>query len=63
MPGFINYPAPNGQTIMRKEGAAVLWKTWRLLENRELYNLNTDPLQKIMFMIKIFKLSKKWKTI
>jgi hypothetical protein len=46
MPGFINYPAPHGQTIMRKEGAAVLWKTWRLLENRELYDLKTDPLQK-----------------
>lgn len=46
MPDFINYPAPHGQTIMKKEGAAVLWKTWRLLESRELYNLDTDPLQK-----------------
>lgn len=46
MPGFINYPAPHGQTIVRKEGAAVLWKGWRLLESRELYNLDTDPLQK-----------------
>ena len=46
MPGFINYPAPHGQTIVRKEGAAVLWKGWRLLESRELYNLSTDPLQK-----------------
>lgn len=46
MPGFINYPAPHGQTIVRKEGAAVLWKTWRLLESRELYNLDTDPMQK-----------------
>ena len=45
MPGFINYPAPHGQTIVRKEGAAVLWKGWRLLECRELYNLETDPLQ------------------
>jgi hypothetical protein len=24
----------------------VLWKDWRLLECRELYNLDTDPLQK-----------------
>jgi arylsulfatase len=46
MPNFINYPAPHGQTIVRKEGAAVLWKSWRLLESRELYNLDTDPLQK-----------------
>ena len=46
MPNFINYPAPYGQTIVRKEGAAVLWKGWRLLESRELYNLETDPLQK-----------------
>lgn len=45
MPGFINYPAPHGQTIIRKEGAAVLWKSWRLLECRELYNLEIDPLQ------------------
>ncbi|MDH3650539.1 MAG: arylsulfatase [Saprospiraceae bacterium] len=45
MPGFINYPAPYGQTKVRKEGAAVLWKGWRLLETRELYNLDTDPLQ------------------
>lgn len=46
MPNFINYPAPHGQTIVKKEGAAVLWKDWRLLECRELYNLETDPLQK-----------------
>jgi arylsulfatase A-like enzyme len=46
MPNFINYPAPHGQTVVRKEGAAVLWKGWRLLESRELYNLNVDPLQK-----------------
>ncbi len=45
MPNFINYPAPHGQTLVKKEGAAVLWKGWRLLECRELYNLETDPLQ------------------
>ncbi len=54
---FINYsrmPLPpfvpkDGQLsdacTVRKEGAAVLWKNWRLLENRELYDLNVDPLQ------------------
>ena len=46
MPNFINYPAAHGQTIVRKEGAAILWKSWRLLESRELYDLSTDPLQK-----------------
>lgn len=36
----MNTPAPS------KEGAAVLWKRWRLLENRELYDLSVDPTQK-----------------
>ena len=30
---------------MRADQAGVLWKRWRLLEDRELYNLETDPLQ------------------
>lgn len=34
---YLSYP--------RKEGAAVLWKRWRWLENRELYDLTSDPLQ------------------
>lgn len=46
MPGFSNYPSPHSQTQMRADQAGVLWKRWRLLENRELYNLDTDPLQK-----------------
>ena len=46
MPNFVNYPTPFAQSIMRRDHAAVLWKTWRLLEDRELYNLETDPLQK-----------------
>jgi len=45
MPDFVNYPAPYGQTRVRKEGAAVLWKGWRLLECRELYNRADDPMQ------------------
>jgi arylsulfatase len=28
-----------------KEGAAVLWNRWRLLEDRSLYDLASDPLQ------------------
>jgi arylsulfatase len=45
MPGFMNYPSPHSQTQVRKEGAAVLWKGWRLLECRELYNRTEDPMQ------------------
>ena len=45
MPGFSAFPSPYSQTRMSADQAAVLWKRWRLLENRELYNLDTDPLQ------------------
>lgn len=45
MPNFVNYPTPFAQSIMTRDQAAVLWKHWRLLEDRELYNLETDPLQ------------------
>ncbi len=47
MPSGFNYPSLYGQSIMKKDGAAVLWKKWRLLESRELYNLADDPLQQI----------------
>ena len=30
---------------MTRSGSAVLWKRWRLLEDRELYDLESDPLQ------------------
>jgi arylsulfatase A-like enzyme len=33
-------------TIPSPEGAAVLWGPWRLLENKYLYNIETDPEQK-----------------
>lgn len=33
------------QQAPTREGAAVLWKRWRLLEDRELYDLTTDPHQ------------------
>lgn len=47
MPGsFANYPSPYSQTRLRADQAGVLWKRWRLLESRELYNLDTDPFQK-----------------
>ena len=45
MPGGFNYPSPFGQSIVRKDRAAVLWKGWRMLESRELYNRDTDLLQ------------------
>jgi arylsulfatase A-like enzyme len=32
-------------TKPQKNGAAVLWKKWRLLENKFLYNIENDPSQ------------------
>ena len=46
MPNVVNYPSPFSQSLMKRNQAEVLWKRWRLLEDRELYNLATDPLQK-----------------
>src|SRR4029078_500376 len=34
-----------GDVLPTKEGAAVLWKRWRLIEDRDLYDLATHPLQ------------------
>lgn len=45
MPQGFEYPAPDSPSIMRKEMSGVLWKRWRLLEDRELYDLNKDPMQ------------------
>lgn len=45
MPGMqVGYTDGN-VAVPHKDGAAVLWKRWRLIENRELYNLESDPLQ------------------
>lgn len=45
MPGFkVTYTKGN-PAIPRRDGAAVLWKKWRLLENRRLYNVEQDPHQ------------------
>ncbi|MGA1196147.1 MAG: arylsulfatase [Candidatus Latescibacterota bacterium] len=45
MPGALDYPTPDSPAIMRREGAAVLWKRWRLLEGTALYDLESDPGQ------------------
>ncbi|MCA9173752.1 MAG: arylsulfatase [Planctomycetales bacterium] len=45
MPQFrVTYTKGN-PAIPRREGACVMWKHWRWLEDRELYNLKDDPLQ------------------
>lgn len=41
----LDYPTPDSPSILRREGAAVLWKRWRLLERKELYDLERDPAQ------------------
>lgn len=41
----LDYPTPDSPSIMRREGAAVLWKRWRLLERSELYDLDSEPAQ------------------
>ncbi len=45
MPQFRVTYTDGNPAIPQKNGAAVLWKRWRLLENRELYNLDADPHQ------------------
>ena len=47
MPFGFDYPSPSSPSIMRRDAAAVLWKRWRLLRDKELYNLDNDPLQQI----------------
>jgi arylsulfatase len=38
-------PGREADVVPTQAGAAVLWNRWRLLEDRRLYNLATDPLQ------------------
>lgn len=45
MPFRNNRYQPGTAAAPRKEGAAVLWKHWRLLENERLYDLRSDPHQ------------------
>ncbi|QGY44289.1 sulfatase-like hydrolase/transferase [Maribellus comscasis] len=45
MPNFkVKYTTKN-PAIPQRDGAGVLWKNWRLIENRELYNIAADPHQ------------------
>jgi arylsulfatase A-like enzyme len=45
MPNFkVTYKTEN-PAIPAREGALVLWKQWRLLEDRELYDVSADPHQ------------------
>jgi len=46
MPFGFEYPSPDSPSVMYREGAGVLWKRWRLLNDKELYNLENDPGQK-----------------
>ncbi|MBM4001517.1 MAG: arylsulfatase [Planctomycetes bacterium] len=38
-------PRREAEVVPTIEGAAVLWKRWRWIENRKLYDLAADPLQ------------------
>ncbi|MCA8988043.1 MAG: arylsulfatase [Planctomycetaceae bacterium] len=45
MPSFkVSYTKQN-PSIPQRDGAAVMWKRWRLLENRMLFDLSSDPHQ------------------
>ncbi len=46
MPSGFDYPSPVSPSLMRREGAVVLWKRWRLISGNQLYDLATDPLQR-----------------
>ena len=50
MPFGFEFASPDSPSLMRREGAAVLWKRWRLLEDRELYDLANDSLQRTNVM-------------
>lgn len=46
MPFNLNYPSPFSRSILTRDQAGVLWKKWRFLNDKELYNLENDPMQK-----------------
>ena len=46
MPFGFEFAGPDAPSVMYREGAGVLWGPWRLLQDRELYNLDKDPAQK-----------------
>jgi arylsulfatase len=45
MPIGFNYPSPYSTSLIKKEESAILWKSWRLLSDTELYDLKEDPKQ------------------
>ena len=45
MPQFKVTFTKGNPAIPQRDGAAVLWKHWRLLENRMLFDISTDPHQ------------------
>ncbi len=47
LPFEFNYPSPDAPSNLYREGGAVLWKRWRMLQDSELYDLESDPLQRL----------------
>ncbi|MCO6047917.1 arylsulfatase [Aeoliella sp. ICT_H6.2] len=45
MPQFNVTYTDGNPAIPQREGAVVMWQSWRLVEDRWLYDLSTDPLQ------------------
>lgn len=45
MPFRVQRRKPVGPSIPTRQGAAVMWKRWRLLEDKALYDLAADPRQ------------------
>ena len=45
MPHNFDYPSPEAPSVVRRDGSAVLWRRWRLLNEDQLYDLDSDPLQ------------------
>ena len=45
MPSFRVTYTDGNPAVPCREGACVMWRHWRLLEDRELYDLRTDPHQ------------------
>ena len=45
MPSFKVTYTDGNPSIPQRDGAVVLWKQWRLLENKRLYDIQSDPHQ------------------
>ena len=46
MPIGFDLPSPWSSSRLTRDGGVVLWKRWRLVEDRALYDLDADPLQR-----------------